>query len=175
MQTRVERLTAERKRDFHHVLDGTNEECRACMCTAHYHNDWEEMGRVHRQRMFDRGEMDGYLFYVDDQAAGWCQCTPLSTGLRLAYISDHNDDVWGITCMVLRPEYQRKGLSSVFLKSILSDLAGNDCREVVAVGHRPEAYEEPDVFLELPAAVCEDAGLDLYRDDPVCPLYRKVL
>jgi len=166
-------LTADRAGDFARVLEEASDDSRACMCTAYYGPDREGDGRAHRAAMFERGEADGYLLHANatHEPLGWCQCAPLSSGLRLPGVPADAVGVWGLTCMVLRPAFRGRGLCREFLRRILADLPRRGCRQVIVVGHRPEAYRDSPGFMELPAAVCEGAGLLLRREHAVCPLY----
>ena len=166
---RIEALDETKAADFHAVL-GSRACSGACLCTAHYHRDWETRGREHRGAMFTRGEHDGFLLYVDDRPAGWCQCAPLER-FRWGRDVEAPAGTVGVSCIVLRPELTGRGLCVAFLRGVLDSLRDAGSPAVVAMGHRPEAYDDPDAFLELPAYVCERVGLRLLRDDPVCPLF----
>ncbi len=170
---RIERLTQARWKEFRRILEESGGEAPACMCTAYYGGDWLKEGQARRAAMFHREESDGYLLFLDAEPAGWCQCAPVSEGLRLPALPAEISALWAIPCMVLRPVFRGRGLCHEFLRLILDDLPRRGCRRVLVVGHRPEAYDPAESFMELPATVCERAGLSLERDDPVCPRYAR--
>ncbi|MGE4159406.1 MAG: N-acetyltransferase family protein [Planctomycetota bacterium] len=155
--THIEYLSAKAHHDFVSLMSGSN-----CMCTAYLTDDYENKGRACREAMFARGQHDGYLLYVEGQVAGWCQCAPLSQGLRLPkdFLAE---GVWGLTCMVMAPAFRGRGLATTFLKAILDDLPGRGCTRVIAVGHNPATYDDPSSFMELPDAVCIRVGMKILR------------
>lgn len=155
--TRMAYLTTATRPDFEDLMAGGH-----CFCTAYLTDDYENKGRSCRDAMFARNQHDGYLLYVDDQPAGWCQCAPLSEGLRLPK-DFAAEGVWGLTCMVIKPTFRGRGLATKFLKAILNDLPQKGCRRVIAVGHDPATYDDPDSFVELPDAVCTRVGMTVLR------------
>ena len=169
---RIEALGAANEADFRAVLGGAGECSQACMCTAHYHEDWERSGRDHRTRMFREGAYDGFLLYDDADAAGWIQCTSVERFLWARSL-DTEDGAAGISCVVLLPESRGRGLCSWLFRAAVDELRQHDRSAVYAVGHRLEAYDDPASFHELPASVCEKAGFELVRDHEVCPIYCK--
>ena len=106
-----------------------------------------------------------------DEPVGWCQCTSLRRMAWRARVGDGDDDVPAIACMVLAPQVRGRGLARVLLETVLERLREDGASRVIVLGHRPEAYEDPDSFLELPAGLCEAAGLRLLADHEVCPIY----
>lgn len=173
MELELKRLTGDLKADFYLIMQKSDQDSHTCQCTAYYHDDWQNNSFQRRERMFEQKIFDGYLLYVDSVPAGWCQCTALGNGLRVITSQEHCPGSWGLTCMILRPEYRKRGLSHLFLNLILNDLPKLGCRRLFAVGHRPEAYDKPSEFLEIPAGTLEKAGLKLVRDHEMCPMYEK--
>lgn len=174
MDVRIEVLTVERAADFHHVMELTSHDSHACMCTAHYTSERDTTGRAYRARMFERHAGDGYLFYEGNAPVGWCQCAPVSNGLRVPGGPGGEADGWAITCILLVPEARGRGLCDEVLRWVRADMPLRGCRRVCGVGHRAPADGEGAEFAELPAAACERAGLRLIREDPERPLYERL-
>jgi len=101
----VERLDGGRCADFF-ALHG-HPPFDWCFCVAWNVESWEGWGersaaenRILREEMLARGRFDGYLLYVGDQVAGWCQCGPRDDWpkLRLEFDLPPCPDTWAVTC-----------------------------------------------------------------------------
>jgi len=139
----VHRVDADRRADFHAVHAG---EDGWCACVAWWVPTWDgwmdrsaEENRALRDSLFDRGEYDGYLLYLDGHPVGWCQVGPrdrlekLRTQLALA----PDPRAWAITCFLITGRERRRGLAAHLLREVLTDLARR------GVG-RVEAYPRAD-------------------------------
>ncbi len=147
MNLRVERLGVDNIRDFFRVHSG---ECGWCYCSAWWIPTWEgwtertdEQNRIFREELFKSGKFDGYLLYIDDQPAGWCQAGIRDRLIKLImqYNLEPNPEIWAITCFVIRPEFRRQGLASYMLKVILEDLKARGVKIVEAYPKRTESTE----------------------------------
>lgn len=159
----VHRLDSDRRADFHAVHAGPD---RWCSCVAWWVPTWDgwmdrtaEDNRELRDRLFDRGEYDGYLLYLDHHPVGWCQVGPrdrlakLRTQLGLA----PDPSTWAITCFLITAGERRRGLATHLLAGVLADLAERGVRRVEAFP-RAEAPDDPAELWTGPRAMYEAAG-----------------
>jgi hypothetical protein len=79
MRKEVRRFEAALRDDFYRLHSGAND-AGLCFCVAWWVPTWYGWGersaaenRQLRESLCARGEHDGYLLYVDDMPAGWCQ------------------------------------------------------------------------------------------------------
>lgn len=151
-----------------------------CFCSAWWLDTWEGWGgrsasqnREVRQGLLDAGEYDGYLLYVDDQPAGWCQVGRRDRLVKLVRQFGQPPDagVWAITCFMIAPGFRGQGLASRLLQDVLADLQQQGVRYV-------EAYPKRGVDLAIedlwtgPEAMFIRAGFEILRDDPARPVLR---
>ncbi len=73
-----------RRPDFFRLHSEANG-CGWCCCVAWWTPTWEGWGERTaeenlrlREALFDRGEHDGYILYLDHEPVGWCQAGPRS-------------------------------------------------------------------------------------------------
>jgi GNAT superfamily N-acetyltransferase len=171
MPVRIEPLDASRRADFLAVMSRGSEESGTCLCTAYHGCDYAKAGAgpACRDKLFSEGRSDGYLLYVDDRPAGWCQCGPWSSFAVLKN-PPKQPDAWAITCMVIAPEMKGKGLGHAIFRAVLDAIRLRGAPYVYAFGHRlGQTYSSP--LAELPESVCVKAGMNLVKDDPECPIY----
>ena len=128
--TSVFPLEASRREDFYRIHSKTNG-ANWCYCVAWWVPTWvgwgqraAEENRSLRERLFQRGQYDGYLLYVDGDPAGWCQCGLRDRPPKL--LKQYNllsaPGVWAITCFLVAPHLKKSGLTHQFLTGGLQDL-----------------------------------------------------
>ncbi len=180
MSKRVVRLGADNVGDFMKVHSG---ECGWCYCTAWWVPTWEgwtersdEQNRIFREELFKRGEYDGYLLYVDDLPAGWCQAGQRDRLSKLVqqYQLQPNPEIWAITCFVIMPQFRKQGCATYLLKVILEDLKQNSVKIVQAYPKRtgllaPGEHWKGTVEMYL------SVGFKIERDDLHHPVLSKKL
>ena len=175
MNRRVERLSSSNIDDFFKVHSG---ECGWCYCTAWWVPNWEgwtertdEQNRIFREELLQRGEYDGYLLFLDDQPAGWCQVGQRDRLHKLVkqYNLEPNPEIWAITCFVIRPEYRRQGLASYMLKVILEDMKFRGVKIIEAYSKRTESKNAGEHW-KGPEEMYLNAGFKTERDDPSRPV-----
>jgi ribosomal protein S18 acetylase RimI-like enzyme len=132
-----------------------------------------EENRALRESLLERGEYDGYLVYVDDEPAGWCQAGPRDRLEKLArqFALPPDPQTWAITCFQIAPAYRRKGLATTLLREVLRDLRARGVRRVEAFPKRGEALDVDDLW-NGPEAMFRAAGFTVMQDDPVRPVLR---
>ena len=175
MNRRVELLNADNIDDFFKVHSG---ECGWCYCTAWWVPTWEgwtkrsnDENRQFRLDLFTKGEFDGYILYVEDDPAGWCQVGQRDRLTKLAkqYNLEANSEIWAITCFVIRPEYRNKGLAAHMLKVILEDSKSRGVKMVQAFPKRTDS-DKPGEHWKGPESMYVSMGFTIERDDPNNPI-----
>jgi GNAT superfamily N-acetyltransferase len=176
MNTRVVRLSADNTSDFYKVHSG---ECGWCYCTAWWTSTWEgwtdrqdEDNRKLRDSLFEGGEYDGYLLYIDELPVGWCQVGRRDRLKKLIsqYKLEANPEIWAITCFVIKPKYRGIGLADSLLKAILEDLKGRGVKEVEAFPNRTHSTNAGEHW-RGPESLFDNAGFKVKRDDPNRPVF----
>ncbi len=143
---RVERLDPSRRADFFRVHAPERGEGWCC-CVAWWVASWDgwqartaEENRALRERLFEKGEDDGYLAYEGEEPVGWCQ---VGRRDRLAKLVSQFDlapdpDAWAVTCFVVAPESRRRGVARRMLEHVIADLPARGARRLEAFPRRLE-------------------------------------
>ena len=182
VELKVIPLDADHEGDFYKIHCDENN-TGWCYCVAWWTTTWEawslstaEENRIRRENLFGAGQYDGYLLYVDDKPAGWCQVGPRDRLVNLCdqYKFAPDPDVWAITCFLLLPKYREIGLAHYFLKEILKDLSSKKVMYVQGFPRRGHDLSADNVWTG-PESVFQKAGFILERDDPLYPIYGKQL
>ncbi|UCD18000.1 MAG: GNAT family N-acetyltransferase [Candidatus Zixiibacteriota bacterium] len=169
-----------RREDFYRVHSEENGHGWCC-CVAWWTPTWDgwadrsaSENRKLREELFERGEYDGYLLYVDDSPVGWCQCGPRDRLEKLcsSYRLEPDADAWAITCFVLAPKYRGIGLAHFFLAETLKDLERRGVKYVHAFPRRGTELPDDDVWTG-PEMLFKKTGFTLYREHPAYPVYCK--
>lgn len=177
MHTSVVRFEPARRADFFR-LHSSHNDAGWCHCVAWWVGTWDGWGErsvednlALRNRLLDAGEYDGYLLYVDDQPAGWCQVGPRDRLSKLAQQFHLAPDAqtWAITCFLIAPAYRRQGLAAHLLRDVLIDLRARDVQRVEAFPKRGAQLEVDDLW-NGPEAMFIDAGFQVVRDDATRPV-----
>jgi GNAT superfamily N-acetyltransferase len=154
-----------------------------CYCVAWWTPTWDdwserkaEENRALREQLFSQGQYDGYLLYVNNEPAGWCQCGPRDrlTKLCKEYKLELDPKVWAFTCFVIVPRYRGQGLAHYFLDEILKDLERRGVRELQAFPKRGDGLSKGEVWTG-PEGLFQRADFSLEKDDQHRPIYRKQL
>lgn len=128
MDLRVERLSPANQEDFFAFHTSVGGEC---FCTAWWVPTWTEwsersvdQNRALREELLRRGEYDGYLLYVDNKVAGWCQVGKRDrlSKLVVQFTFESDPNSWSITCFQISPEKRKQGLAEQLLRAVLADL-----------------------------------------------------
>lgn len=178
MQVSVRPVDAGRRADFFRVHCSANNS-GWCNCVAWWTPTWEDWGertadenRALRDRLFDEGNFDGYLMYVDGKAVGWCQCGRRDRleKLRRSYKLESDPAVWAISCIEIAPAYRGKGLAHHFVREILAHLRESGIGIVQAFPRRGQNQEAGEVWTG-PESVFQLAGFQIERDHDRRPVY----
>ncbi len=182
MTVQVARCGPENRPDFYRVHCAAND-TGWCFCVAWWVPTWDgwgertaEQNRVLRESLFEQGEYDGYLLYVDHEPVGWYQAGPRDRLEKLCRVYELTPDpaAWAITCFVMAPHKRRQGLSGVLLAEALRDLAARGVGYVQAFPKRGAQLDAGDLW-RGPEAIYQQAGFTLERDHAQLPVYGKWL
>lgn len=177
MEFQVRRLTPALREDFYRV-HSPQHDCGWCCCVAWWVPTWEGWGgrsagenRALRDALFDRGEYDGYLGYVNDVPAAWCQVGRRDRLEKLTRQLDLAADpsVWAITCFLVAPACRRHGLAQRMLVEVLADLRSLGVCRVEAYPKRGEGLEVDDLW-NGPESMFRSAGFETLIDHPTRPV-----
>jgi len=175
MSARVERFDATRRDDFYAVHCEANGE-GWCNCVAWWVPTWDGWGertagetRALRDRLCDQGQYDGYLLYVDDAPAGWCQVGPRDRLQKLCsqFAREPDPEVWAITCFTIAPPHRRQGLAGFMLSEVLDDLRTRGVKSVEAFPKRGEDLQAGHLWTG-PEAMYRRVGFT-ESEDPSAP------
>ncbi len=178
----VKRITEVQQDDFYAIHCQTHG-ADWCYCVGWWIPSWEGFNarsaadnRQLRDDLFEAGEYDGYLLYVDGAAMGWCQVGPRDRLDKLCaeYELDPDPAAWAITCFLIAPSLRGQGLSHQFLDGVLRDLKLRGADYVQAFPRRGQKLDAGEVW-RGPEAIYRRAGFRLEREDTQAPIYRKTL
>jgi GNAT superfamily N-acetyltransferase len=182
VRTRVARLEADLRDDFFRLHCDAHG-CGWCHCVAWWVPGWEGFGersarenRTLREQLFARGEHDGYLLYVEDEPAGWCQVGPRDRLAKLVrqYDLPPDDGTWALSCFLIAPAQRRRGLTGLLLAEVLADLRARGVRRLEAYPRRGEGLDPLDLWAG-PESVYRAAGFRVVRDDAARPVLAREL
>ncbi|MDQ1083568.1 MULTISPECIES: GNAT family N-acetyltransferase [Microbacterium] len=147
--------TGDRFDDAERALDsGDGPECR-CQWWLLPNGPWEKASVDERTELF-RAELDGsrppgLIAYVDGEPAGWVRVGPRTAQPRLARTRDVTgsttepldaDDVWAVSCFVVRTEHRNKGLTAKLLDAAVATAREGGARVVEGYPLDPTAAKK---------------------------------
>lgn len=177
----VFRFDSARREDFFR-LHANEQLDLGCYCAfwwisrEEYKQNTAEDNRQVREVLLERGEYDGYLLYVDGEAAGWCQVGRRDRLQKLVdqFRLEPDPETWAITCFVIHPQYHRQGMATYLLGEVLADLELREVRRVEAFPKRGPDLDIYDLW-NGPEEMFHKAGFQVVRDDPKRPILAKIL
>jgi GNAT superfamily N-acetyltransferase len=179
MKMEVRRLDRSRREDFYEI-HGEAMGCGWCFCVAWWVPTWEgwgkrtaEQNRRLREELFERGEDDGYLLYVDGRPVGWCQAFRRDRAEKpgVQFGLDPDPEAWAIGCFFVAPGERRKGYARFLLSEAIRDLKERGARRIEAYPKRGEGSDETDLW-NGPESMFRKAGFVTIVEDPVRPVLR---
>jgi GNAT superfamily N-acetyltransferase len=182
MDIKVEPLSPANKEDFYRVHSEESGE-GWCYCAAWWIPDWDtwknrtaEDNRKFREELFETGFFDGYLLYLDGKPAGWCQCVPRDTFVKLKhnYKLESDPSIWAITCFFIIASYRSQGFAHQLLEKVLQEISAKGAVHVQAFPRRGANLEDKDVWTG-PESVFVKAGFQIEKDHQLFPVYGKRL
>ncbi|HLE23065.1 MAG TPA: GNAT family N-acetyltransferase [Anaerolineales bacterium] len=175
----VHRLDPTRRDDFSRLHSEANG-CGVCQCVAWWTPSWDgwgertaEQNRALRQSLFEDGQDDGYLLYLESEPIGWVQVGPRDrlTKLVAEYRLPSAEHVWAATCFLLAPHARGRGWARLLLQEVVRDLPGRGARVLEAYPRRGLGLDAGAVWTG-PEALFVDLGFTLVQEHPRRPRYR---
>lgn len=169
----VKRLIKETVPDFYQVNCKSND-LGWCNCVAWWCG-WKEFegrtadqNRLHREKLFQEGQYDGYLLYENGEPIGWSQCGPARRLEKLCetYKLDSESEAWAVTCFAIVPSARKRGLSKMFLQLMVDDMKSLGVRHILGFPVR----DSKDPWTG-PEATFKATGFVLEKDDVSIPVY----
>ncbi|CAN3701591.1 hypothetical protein MMX123_01585 [Microbacterium sp. MM2322] len=164
--------TGDRFDDAETALDsGDGPECQ-CQWWLLPNGPWKEASVEHRTALF-RVELDGprppgLIAYVDGEPAGWVRVGPRIAQPRLLRTRDVTsstaepldaDDVWAVSCFVVRTQHRGRGLTAKLLDAAISTAREAGARVVEGYPLDPKAAKRSsNQLFRGTVSVFEDAG-----------------
>ncbi|MDX1939079.1 MAG: GNAT family N-acetyltransferase [Saprospiraceae bacterium] len=154
------------------ALFGKKGACGGCWCMTwrlsskdYEHNKGEGNKKLFLQ-MVEQHQPLGILAYDNEIAIGWCSVSPRVTLKRLqnSRLLKPLDDlpVWSITCLFVKKEYRRKGISAALIKAAANYAFEQGAPVVEAYPMIAKKENVPDVFAYIGLAQSfEKAGFKL--------------
>lgn len=179
MNRQVYRLTRSRVDDFY-KLHSVKNGCGWCFCVAWWVESWDgwgdrtaEQNRNLRDRLFQKGNFDGYLLYDGNNPVGWCQVGPRDRLIKLVrqFGLSPSPNTWAITCFLILPEYRRQGNANFLLSEVVRDLRKRGIKYLESFPKRGLGLDELDLW-NGPEQIFIQSGFLLVQDHPQRPILR---
>ena len=148
-------LTPDRWPDFE-LLFGARGACGGCWC-AYWRRPRSEFNahkgagnRRYMLKVVEAGPPPGILGYLGGEPVGWCAVAPREgyPALGRSRILQPVDDtpVWSVSCLFVRKDHRRKGLSVRLLKAAVKHVATQGGTTVEAYPVEPKSNDMPPAF-----------------------------
>ena len=167
------------------ALFGSRGACGGCWCMAwrlkpkEFHAGKGEGNRRAFKALVKKGPPPGVLAYQGGTPVGWCAVAPRTSYPRLAnsrvLAPVDGQEVWSVTCLFIRKEQRRRGLSPLLLYAA-ADLArslGARIVEGYPADTRGEIQPAPFVWTGLPSAFSKAGFEEVMRRSATRPIMRK--
>lgn len=155
-------VTIARWDDVQHALTGGGDGA-SCQCVwpVLRNKDWNATTLDDRARLFhdeiEAGPPPGLVAYIDGEAAGWIRIGPRVRQERIGHTRAivaataeplDADDVWAVTCFVVRREHRRQGLTDRLLQEAVAFARASGARviEGYPVDTRGEKQSSNELF-----------------------------
>jgi GNAT superfamily N-acetyltransferase len=149
-----------------------------CNCVAWWVPTWEGWGkrsaeenRQLRDRLFDDGVQDGYLLYLDEEVAGWCQVLERDRLEKLVKQFDLQRDptTWAVTCFLIAPKYRRSGMATYLLGQVIEEARCRGAKRIEAFPKRGGKLDALDLW-NGPEGMFRAAGFEIKGGSPTRPV-----
>lgn len=138
------------------ALFGENGACGGCWCmtwrltSKEYEANKGENNKLKFHDLVKTGKPLGTLAFSNNIPIGWCSVSPRETYLgleksRLFKRIDRNP-VWSVTCLFIRKDFRRDGLSSTLIKTACNNAFNQGAETIEAYPIIPKKDKMPDVF-----------------------------
>jgi len=139
------------------ALFGAKGACGGCWCMLwrvsrrEFEAGKGEGNRQAMQNLVEAGAPTGIIGYLDDQPVAWCSVAPRAgfVGLANSRILKPVDEqpVWSITCLFIRKEFRRNGLSRQMILAAADFARQHGAALLEAYPTDPQSEKAPDVFV----------------------------
>jgi len=148
-------LTPDRWDDFE-TLFGARGACGGCWCMlwrlsrSEFEQNKGDGNRAAIKALVDAGEVPGILGYVRKEPVAWCAVAPRLSypALERSRVLKKIDDapVWSVSCLFVRKDYRRQGLSVQLLRAAVEHVGRQGGRIVEGYPVEPQKDDMPAVF-----------------------------
>lgn len=152
-----------------------------CLSDSRYQEQKGEQNRRALQARVRVGDLPGLIGYAEGEPVAWCAVEPRERYPRLAgsKILAPVDDrpVWSVTCLYLRADHRRRGLSSQMLEAAVAHARGHGAALIEGYPHDPGAERMGASFAWTGfASAFRAAGFEeVVRRSPKRPIMRRAL
>jgi len=179
-------VTPDRWKDFE-ALFGERGACAGCWCmwfrgTRQVYKNNQGAGNKRRmKKIIESGQVPGILAYHDGEPVGWCAVGPRETydALARSRLMAPVDDrpVWSVTCLFVRKDFRRSGVSKRLLDAAARYAATQGARIVEGYPVEAKTADQPDPFMYHGAASAfRAAGFrEVARRSPSRPIMRRAV
>jgi GNAT superfamily N-acetyltransferase len=177
-------LTAARWKDFEKLF-GERGACGGCWCMtwrlprSEFVRNKGEGNRKKMHGLVKAGNKPGIIAYINDEPFGWCSVAPreefsvLGRSRILAPVDDKK--VWSITCLFIKKEYRKKGLSGIILKEAAQFAFKKGAKIVEGYPYEiTNNLPDPFVWTGLLPAYKKAGFKEVLRRSKTRPIVRKV-
>jgi len=126
-------------------------------------------------------EKPGIIAYLGKEPVGWCAVAPreVYVGLERSRILKPVDDkpVWSVSCLFVRKDYRRKGVSSVLLRAAVEFAGRRGAKIVEGYPAEPATTKMADAFLwhRVPSAFLAAGFEEVLRPPRSRPIMRFII
>jgi GNAT superfamily N-acetyltransferase len=165
-------------------LFGENGACGGCWCmtwrllSKEFNNNKGEENKRLIKEVILKNERPGIIAYINNEPAGWCAVAPREVYIRLkkSKILSPVDDkkVWSISCIFIRKQFRRKGLSSELIRQAVKFCGEQGAKIVEGYPVEPYSKNIPAAFVWTGLPSCfEAAGFEeILRRSRTRPIMR---
>jgi GNAT superfamily N-acetyltransferase len=176
-------VTANRWADLE-ALFGKYGACGGCWCMfwriprKHYEAEKGAGNKRAFQKIVASGRKPGLLAYAGKEPVAWCAVAPREeyVGLATSRLLKPIDEkpVWSVSCLFVRRDYRRKGVSAQILKAAVEFAARQGASIVEGYPVEPASAKMADPFLwHGTASAFKAAGFkEVVRRSPTRPIMR---
>jgi GNAT superfamily N-acetyltransferase len=177
-------LTADTWPDLERLF-GERGGCGGCWCMswrlprAEFERQKGAANKAALRRIVVKGPPPGILAWSGSEPVGWCAVAPRQSYVRLAKSRVlrpvDNQPVWSISCLFVRKEFRRRGVSVRLLQAAAELAAAHGATIVEGYPVTPYTPNAPAAFLWTGTmASFEAAGfVEVQRGSPSRPIFRR--
>lgn len=170
VNSRVDRLSESNLNDFWTVHSQANgmAECYCAFWWTDFEDDWDkrtpEDNKALRREIFNKGIYDGYLLYVDNQPAGWCQVIQRDRLSKLTrnFELQSDESIWTISCFFIAKNFRRQGMAEFLLREVMADLKARQVEKLEAYPRHGEITKDDELW-SGPQEIFKNAGFECLK------------